>query len=474
MIKKLNRQHTNATQQYPVKVLQFGEGNFLRAFADWMVDLMNEKAGFNGSVQIIQPLENGMAHQLNAQDGLYHVVLNGLKNGQAQQIMRLITAVNGVIDPYKDIESFLNTAKNPDLKFVISNTTEAGIAFDPQDHSPATLPRSFPGKLTLLLHQRFKHFNGDPSKALTILPCELIDKNGHELKKVVLQYAELWNLSKEFTAWIEKHTVFCNTLVDRIVPGFPKDNIAEIQQQIGYEDTMVVMGEFFHLWVIEGPPSLADRLPLLKAGLDVKFVKDLSPYRTRKVRILNGAHTAMVPVAYLHGLRTVREAVENEYIGKFIREAVFEEIIPTLDLPSDELQQFAHDVIERFQNPFIRHELMSIALNSFSKYQVRVLPSILEFIKRKKSLPEKLLFSLAALIRFYKGEWSGEIIPLKDTPEVLDFMKRVWQTEDYKKIAQDVLGNVSFWGQDLTQIDGMVDFVANSLTKIEMLLNVEK
>lgn len=466
MLRKLNRENAGAQQQHPVKVLQFGEGNFLRAFVDWMVDLMNERAGFNGSVQIIQPLANGMGNLINEQEGLYHVVLNGIKNGKSFSDTRLITSVTGVINPFEDFNGFLKTAENPDLEFAISNTTEAGIAFDERDHSPQTLPKSFPGKLTMLLHHRFRFFHGDTQKALTIIPCELIDKNGIELKKAILQYIQLWHLPHGFRQWIEHHTTFCNTLVDRIVPGFPKETIGEIQQQLGYEDNLVVTAEPFHLWVIEGPEELKHKLPAEKAGLDVKFVTDQSPYRTRKVRILNGAHTAMVPVAYLHGLRTVREAVDDAYIGKFIRDVIFEEIIPTLDLSDSELKQFANDVIERFQNPFIKHELITIALNSISKYKVRVLPSLVEYINRKQSLPQRLVHSLAALICFYKGIWNGASIPLNDAPEVLAFSKEVWSSGSTQETATRFLSNLSFWDQNLTEINGLTNLVVVEMEKL--------
>ena len=469
MAKKLNRETTGLLQTRPVKVLQFGEGNFLRAFADWIIDILNEKTDFNGAVQVVQPIQQGMGKMVNAQDGLYHVVLNGIRNGKPSQETRLVTSVAGVINPFEDFDTYLKTAENPELKFVLSNTTEAGITFTAQDKSPDVLPESFPGKLTVLLHHRYRFFNGAADKGLIIMPCELIDKNGDTLRNTILQYIAHWNLSDGFKNWIVQHTTFCNTLVDRIVPGFPKDTIAEIHQATGFEDNLVVMAEPFHLWVIEAPEAVRLAFPADKAGLQVKFVKDMAPYRTRKVRILNGAHTALVPVAYIQGLRTVREAVEDAFTGDFIRKAIHDEIIPTLDLPADELKQFAHDVIERFQNPFIRHELMSIALNSISKYTVRVLPSVLKYIDVKKQLPNRLVFSLASLIRFYKGEWQGETIALKDTPEVLDFFRTVWKSNDLETVARKTLSNVSFWEQDLTTISGLVEKVTANLKELEQL-----
>lgn len=468
MLKELNRKNVSGIPTRPVKVLQFGEGNFLRAFVDWMIDAMNEKVDFNGSVQIVQPLADGMGELINKQDGLYHVMLNGIKNGKPVHETRLITSVAGVINPYADYQQFLKAGENPELQFVISNTTEAGIIFNPSDTTIKTLPSSFPGKLTALLFHRFQFFKGAPDKALIIIPCELIDKNGVELRNVILQYIRHWNLPDEFKHWITTHTTFCNTLVDRIVPGFPKATIDEIQRQVGYTDNLVVTAEPFHLWVIEGDEKVSHAFPADQAGLDVTFVADQSPYRTRKVRILNGAHTALVPLAYLHGLRTIQEAVEHEVTGNFIRETIFEEIIPTLDLPEEELHQFAHTVIERFQNPSIRHELITIALNSISKFTVRVLPSLLEYIQRKQTLPANLIYSLAALICFYKGEWNGTPIPLNDTPEVLAFAKEAWKNNS-EEAAEKFLSNTRFWNIDLTSISGLNERIVQNIRELEAL-----
>lgn len=472
MLQKLNRQTAHTPQTRPVKVLQFGEGNFLRAFVDWIIDILNEKAEFNGAVEIVQPISKGMAKMVNDQDGLYHVVLNGLQQGKTISETRLITSVTGAFNPYEDFSRFLKTAENPELKFIISNTTEAGITFNPNDTDMAVLADSFPAKVTQLLYHRFQHYKGAADKGLILIPCELIEKNGDTLKQTILQYISLWNLSDDFKNWVNTANAFCNTLVDRIVPGFPKDTIQEIQQSVGYEDTLIVTAEPFHLWVIEATDAVRSAFPAEKTNLHVKFVKDLTPYRTRKVRILNGAHTALVPVAYLRGLRTVRESVEDQYAGDFIRKAIFEEIIPTLDLSKEELQQFANDVIERFQNPFIRHELISIALNSVSKYKVRVLPSVLEYHKRTGKLPEKLLHSLAALIRFYKGDARGENIPVNDTPEILDFFKNAWATNNPVQVVKATLSNKAFWDQDLTLVDGLENKVLHFVLKYEEQLSL--
>lgn len=468
MLKKLNRVTASLPQQRPIKVLQFGGGNFLRAFADWMIDLLNEQANFEGAVQIVQSTKSGKGDLINEQQGLYHVVLNGIKNGNTFEETRLITCVNGAINPSDDYQAFLKLAENPDLKFIISNTTEVGITFNAKDNSHLAASESFPGKLTALLYRRFTYFNGESDKGLILMPCELLEKNGEALKQTIHQFISHWNLPIAFKEWIDNCNIFCNTLVDRIVPGFPKDKIPEIQKGTGYEDNLVVMAEPFHLFVIEAPAVVQKVFPADKIGLNVKFVKDLTPYRTSKVRILNGAHTTLVPVAYLSGFRTVRESVEDKVVGDFIRKTIDDEIIPTLDLPKEELTRFAHDVMERFQNPFIRHELMSIALNSISKYKVRVLPSVLKYVELKKQLPDKLILSLAALIRFYKGEWEGETIALNDTPEVLDFFKKTWSNNDPAIVSHEVLSNKNLWGIDLTIIAGLEEKLKGCLQKIDV------
>ncbi|GAB3533850.1 tagaturonate reductase [Pontibacter brevis] len=468
-MKPLNRQTASITTQRPVKVLQYGEGNFLRGYIDWMIDVLNEKTDFNGNVDVVQPRDRHRTtiKALKQQDGLFHVLLNGIQGGKPTQEKRLISCIASALNPYDDYAAYLKRGENPDLQFVFSNTTEAGIAYDENDKSASTISTSFPGKLTALLHHRFQHFKGAPDKGLIVIPTELIEKNGEALKHIVLRYAQEWQLSEEFSNWVNDSNTFCNTLVDRIVPGFPHETIKEIQQELGYEDQLVVTAEPYHLLVIEAPESVKKAFPTEEAGLQVKFVPDLTPYRTTKVRILNGAHTALVPVAYLHGLRTVREAVENEHTGTFIREAIAEEIIPTLDLPEEELQQFANDVIERFQNPFIRHELLSIALNAVSKYKVRVLPSVLEYHKRTGKLPERLLHSLAALILFYKGEWNGKNILLNDAPEVLSFFRNTWLQHKAPDVVQAVLSNTSLWDTDLTKIDGLTAMVTEQVKQLQ-------
>lgn len=469
---KLNRESYKNHKSYPVKVIQFGEGNFLRAFVDWQIDKMNKEADFNGSVAVVQPLEGGLIHMLNEQDCLYTLYLQGIQNGKATKTHTVIDCIDRAVDPYKDYNKYLELAEIPSVRFIISNTTEAGIVFENDDKLEGGCQKGYPSKLTALLYHRFKTFNGALDKGLNIIPCELIDRNGEKLKEIVLKYAEIWNLGDEFITWINTANTFFCSLVDRIVPGYPRDTIEEVRAELGYDDNLVDVGEVFHLWVIEGPQCLKEELPIEKAGLNVKVVDDMTPYRTRKVRILNGPHTAMVPVAYLYGLETVGETVDHEIMGQYVRELIFDEIVPTLDLPHDELVQFGNDIIERFQNPYVKHYLMSIALNSMSKYKTRDLPSLTEYLKRKGELPRKLVFSLAALIEFYKGKRGNEDIKLADDEHILELYKNLWSECDgsesgLKTLVTKVLAYDRNWGMDLNEIEGLTQAVTDNLILIE-------
>ena len=470
----LNKTTYTGYKEYPEKILQFGEGNFLRAFVDWFFQELNNSGKFNGSVVAVQPIANGMVNMLNDQDGLYTLYLRGLKDGKAESKHATMDVISRGINPYADFGAYLATAENPEMRYIISNTTEAGIAYDENDEPTMTPPNSYPAKLTVWLDHRFKTFNGDAAKGVHIIPCELIDKNADNLKRIILQLAEKWNLGEGFVNWLNSACTFSNTLVDRIVPGYPRERIAEITEELGYEDKQVVEAEPFHLWVIEAPESLQQELQFPSLGLDVKYVPDMSPYRTRKVRILNGAHTTLVPVAYLYGLDTVRESVEHDVVGKFLKEAIHEEIIPTLDLPKEELEQFASDVIERFRNPYIKHLLMSISLNSWSKFETRVLPSVLEYIKRKGEIPQKLAFSLAATIAFYKGKRGEEAISLNDDAPLIELLKSAWAKydgtdESLEAVVAIVLSFERNWKQDLNKVEGLAAAVTKHLINIEKL-----
>ncbi len=463
------------------KVLQFGEGNFLRGFTDWMIHRLNTAGLFNGSVVIVQPLATGQVKQLNGQNGLYTLALRGMKDGAVIEEKELITCVSRGIDPYADYDSLLQCAQNASLRFIVSNTTEAGIACDAADRPDDRPPRSFPGKLTALLHARYTAFKGDPSKGFVMLPCELIERNGDALRRCVLQTARAWHLPLTFIHWIEKHNVFCNTLVDRIVTGYPKDEAADFAQKLGYDDQLLDTGELFHAWVIEGPAWLAKELPFDRVGLNVIWTDDVTPYRDRKVRILNGAHTMTVLAAFLAGKNTVKECMDDPVISRYLRDGLNDEIIPTLDLPKADLQSFASAVCERFANPFVKHFLLSIALNSVSKFTARVLPSLSEYRLRRGTLPKRLTFSLAALLAFYRGtelrdgaligNRAGEPYLIKDSPAVLEAIQAAWKTCDgsassVEKLTATLLGSRTLWGQDLAGIPGLVTAVAAYLRSI--------
>ncbi|MBJ6368393.1 tagaturonate reductase [Snuella sedimenti] len=461
----LNRSKVK-TNTYTERIVQFGEGNFLRAFANWMVHEMNKTANFDAGVVIVQPIQQGLVKMLNDQDGLYTLYLNGIKNGLPVSEHQIIDCIQRGVNPYNDYADYLEIANNPDLRFVISNTTEAGITYNTNDKLTDSPPSSFPAKLTALLYKRYQTFGGASDKGMIIIPCELIDRNGDNLKRTILQYAKDWNLSADFVEWINYDNIFCNTLVDRIVPGYPREKIDNITAQLGYKDNLVVEGEQFHLWVIEGPETVKEEMPAEVCGLNIVFTDNMEPYRTRKVRILNGAHTSLVPVGYLYGIDKVRESIEDPVVGHYLKDVIFNEICPTLDLPQETLEKFANDVLDRFRNPYLEHALLSISLNSISKFKTRVLPSILEYVKRKETLPQGLLFSLAALIAFYKGESRGESIPLKDDQSALAFFKEQWSSGSISSIVKATLSNTDFWEVDLTEIEGFEDTVGRYLNDI--------
>ena len=466
-MEKLTRENAKLTEALPIKVVQFGEGNFLRAFVDYVIDKLNKEANFNAGVAVIQPLAGGLVGMLNDQDGLYNLFMKGVKQGEEIQQQRTISCIQKGINPYKDYDEYLKLAEEESLEFIISNTTEAGIAYDDSDTLEGTPHKSFPAKLTALLYRRFKHFNADASKGLTIIPCELINHNADTLKKIILQYAQLWQLEDEFISWIDSSNSFHNTLVDRIVPGYPKDDIEAYQSQLEFEDKLIVSAEVFLLWVIEGDEKLKAKIPFDKIDENIVVVKDMQPYRTRKVRILNGAHTTMVPFSLLFGNETVKETVDDSFTGAFVKEAIFDEIIPTLSLSEEELKTFAEEVLDRFRNPFIKHQLASIALNSISKFKVRVLPSLLVFQTNCKRLPLHLVFAFACLIRFYRGEWNNKVLPVKDDEAVINEIKRIWENHSYQEISHAVLSNEKFWDADLTEVPELQEKVALALELIE-------
>ncbi len=476
-MRELNKK-TAPKASYPERVIQFGEGNFLRAFADWMIKEMNEKAGFNSSVVIVQPIEQGMIDMLNKQDCLYHVNLQGLEKGEKVNSLTMVDVISRALNPYTDFEAFLKLAGQPEMRFVISNTTEAGIVFDPSCKLTDTPASSYPGKLTQLLYHRFKTFNGDQTKGLIIFPCELIFLNGHKLKETIYQYIDLWELGDEFKTWFTDACGVYATLVDRIVPGFPRKDIDAIKEKLQYDDNLVVQAEVFHLWVIEAPESVAEEFPADKAGLNVLFVPSEEPYHERKVTLLNGPHTVLSPVSWLSGINIVRDACQHEIIGKYIRKVMFEELAETLDLPKEELNQYGNDVLERFDNPFVDHSVTSIMLNSFPKYQTRDLPGLKTYLKRKGTLPQGLVLGLAGIIFYYKGGVRADGVKAEpnDAKEIIELLQTLWATGSTRKVAEGVLGAEFIWGENLNAIPGLSAQVTSYLDAIREkgMLNVVK
>ena len=457
---------TKEQNSNPEKILQFGEGNFLRAFADWMIDSANKSGEYKGNIVICQPIENGLKDQINEQNGIYTVAMRGLKNGKAEEKFHQVTSVSRCINPYEEYDSLLEIACSNDLEVIISNTTEAGICYQHGININDAPPASFPAKITVFLYERFKHFNGNIDKGLLFLPVELIDNNGDELKKVIIQHATEWNLSAEFVNWIADANVFANTLVDRIVTGYPKDQLDYFTNKLGYTDHLITTCELFNLWVIEADKKNADILPIHKTAANVIWTDDVKPYKKRKVRILNGGHTSTIMAAYLAGHNIVLDLMEDQKFIDFLKKILFDEVIPTIDLPKEELEEFANDVLDRFSNPYIKHSLLDISLNSCSKFTVRCLPSLLDYIEINNKLPEALTFSLAALIQFYKpDETAGENMgrrndgtpyPIRDDQKVIEFFKNSWTAPQISDVVKAILSNNDFWnGKDLCEVPNL-------------------
>ena len=464
----------------PVKVLQFGEGNFMRAFVDYFFDISNEKAGFNGKVALVQPISMGLTELVNKQEGLYTLYLRGSENGEKVDAKRVISACDCCLNPYEkaDYDKIMEIAASDDLDIIASNTTEAGIAYDPSCNFEDVPANSFPGKLTQVLFARYKA----GKKGIVVLSCELIDNNGKELLKCVNQYIDQWKLEDGFKKWVNEENIFCSTLVDRIVPGRIRDpkEVEKLEEENGYHDELIDVGEIFGVWIIEGPEGLEDRLPFKKAGVNVHVVPDVMPYKHRKVRILNGAHTGFVLGAYLAGFDIVRDCMHNDNVAGFMNKMLNEEVIPTLvdHLDENDLNQFAAAVKDRFNNPFVNHELMSISLNSTSKWKARNMPSFLQYIEKNGKLPVCLTMSLAAYIAFYSNDIqelndkglvckrpAGNTYTVSDDRWALEFFyEHKGQSEE--ELVKAVLGNEKMWDQDLNKIEGLTDAVVADLKKI--------
>ncbi len=470
---QLNRTTSNTAKKSPERIMQFGGGNFLRAFVDWMFDILNKQTDFDGSIVVIKPTQRGDYIELKEQEGLFHVALDGVRKGSLVSEVTLVESISRVIQPYTQWEEYLELAQNPDMRFIISNTTEAGIKFSVSDTIEKKPPHEFPAKLTIWLHHRFQHFNGQKDKGCIILPCELIEQNGDVLKSTILQYASHWELGTEFIHWIEEANYFCNTLVDRIVSGYPDERSKEILKEIGYRDSLLVAGEDYHSWIIQGEDIVQTELPFSKTNLNVQFVEDSTDYREMKVRILNGAHTAMVPIGYLSGLRTVKEVMDDTLVSTFINDLLSQEIGPTLkNFPKDVVDEFIHETLDRFRNPTLKHFLISISLNSTSKFVARLLPTLKDCIKNNRQLPKRIVFALSCLFRFYQGTYNNENIALNDNPEALESFSKHWKSHQnesitYLQMVSYLLRDTTIWGENLDTINGLSEAITENLRAIE-------
>ena len=465
-------------QERPIKVVQFGEGNFLRAFVDYMIDIANEKMNFNGSVAIVKPISFGSLERFHDQDCRYTVLLRGLKDGERYEETRVVTSVSKAVDCYTEYDAYMALSEVPTLRFVVSNTTEAGITLDETDDFSACPPKTFPGKLTQFLFHRAEHFDYAADKGLVMLPVELIDDNGKELRRCVKALTKVWNLGERFEKWLDECCVFTATLVDRIVTGYPRGEDQALWEQFGYEDQLLVTAEPFGLWVIESEKDISQELPLPQCGLPVIFTDNQKPYKQRKVRILNGAHTSFVPMAFQCGYDDVLSAMNDPAIAKFMHDTIHGEVIPTLTLPKEDLLAFADAVTERFRNPFIKHMLLSICLNSVSKWRARCLPSLEGYVKENGVLPMHLTFSLAALISLYRGgklqdgglvcDRNGEPYTLHDEDRVMQFFAD-HAGDSAGKLTHLFLSDEKNFGYDLTTIDGLEAAVADAVEDIESM-----
>ena len=450
----------------PTRVLQFGEGNFLRAFVDWIIDTANEKEVIDTSVAVVSPRfkYNPTIQNLEKQDCLYNVCLEGVENGIPKKDTRLISCIDKAFSPMEKPELYESIIESPELRFVISNTTEQGIRYD-EDDANKLCAATFPGKVTALLHHRYKNFNGDKNKGLIFLCCELSENNAARLKEYITRHAENASMGKEFIDWVNNSCIFCDTLVDRIVSGYSEEAVKEIEKEKGYTDNALVKGELYHLWVIggEGADKVKEELPLHKAGLNVYFLPSVKEFRDKKVRILNGAHTGMVALSILAGNDTVFEAFSDRDINKFVNLFIDKEVIPVIDEDPEELKKFAEEILERFTNPYINHQLRSIALNSLSKWETRNYPTLKDNWKKFNKLADLSVFTFAALLALYAPD--SPFTP-EDNPEHVKLIKESWNDNSLESTINTILEGNVFSENFGKEIPGFVEKAAEYLKLI--------
>ncbi len=468
-MKPLNKT-TVEKKDLPVKILQFGEGNFLRAFVDWMIDKANNAGVMNHGIVAVQPIPGGenMIKMFKEQDCMYHVYLEGIKDKQPVKEVTMVKDIMNIINPYSQYAEYEKLFLSEELEMIISNTTEAGIRYEEGDDLNALPPKSFPAKMTALLHKRYQKFNGDKSKGLLIICCELIEDNGSTLREYVLKHAEYNKLEAGFIDWVNTACHFYDTLVDRIVPGFPRENINEIKEEIGFDDNLVVKGEYFHVWAIGGDSIIKEKFPLDKAGLNVLFMDDIKDFRAKKVRILNGSHTAMVPVALQLGCETVMDAFNTPEVEKYINAMVANEVLPCIDEDPEELKVFAAKILERFYNPYLKHYLKDISLNSIAKWETRDYPTVYDCYKKLDKNAKLATFSFAALLVLYTGQSAAKNFTPNDTPEFLDFIQKSFDKGNVKSWVEGIVSNKDMWKENFAEVPHFVDEVAKD---VEAILN---
>jgi tagaturonate reductase len=473
-----DRALADAAGNSPITVLQIGEGNFLRGFIDWMLHECRKQGRYAGSIAVTQPRPSGRPkiEALTRQDGLYTLVTRGLVNGEPTESREILSSFREAIDPYAEWKRFLAIAESPELQLVVSNTTEAGLRYVPEALTEGEPLAGYPAKAAYLLYRRYQRYEGAADRGLVFLPCELLERNGDELLRCVLQHSEDWGLPDAFRDWVKQHNRFINSLVDRIVTGHPGEQQAETWfADWGYRDSMVNTAEPYHFWAIEAEDELGGLLPLRAAGMNVVWTQDLKPYQTRKVRILNGAHTLMTPIALLNGLESVRETMNHAELSAFVRATVRENIIPVLPMAEEELHAYADSVFERFLNPFIHHRLADIAMNTISKFRTRLLPTIEAYRARGEEVPDRLAYAVAGLLRYYRvkrtdsGDYEGQRLDgvayqVRDDAGMLAILEEEWRAGDGSPTAARLLGRTELWGQDLTKLPGLLEQVERYLT----------
>lgn len=465
---------SNEYFSYPEKILQFGTGVLLRGLVDYLVDKANKKGVFKGRIVVVKSTD-GPTTEFTAQDNLFTAHIKGVSQGELINQTLVNASISRVLQSNADWDKVLETIHQPELQVIVSNTTEVGIQYA-EENITTGVPASFPGKLLAVLWERYQYFKGKPGAGFVIVPTELVVDNGRKLQEIVLRLAAYNKLPEAFTQWVETNNHFCNSLVDRIVPGKPRD-LEELQQQAGYTDGLWIDVEPFLLWAIEGEEHIRQVLSFHQADKRMLIEPSITPYREQKLRILNGSHTISVPLAFLGGLNTVYECMEHPYMGSFFRTVVMEEILPTIQDVCPQADTFAQDVLDRFANPYIAHKLISITFQESSKMNARNVRTLVRYYERRHMLPPAMSLGFAAMLLFlrpvkeeggkYYGERGTEQYLITDDNAAIfaAYWKNV-ATGDNAGVAslvQQICADNRLWESDLSQLPGFVDTVAGHL-----------